>query len=311
MAGKEKSTDNSKRPIIIKKIKKGGGGGHHGGAWKVAYADFVTAMMAFFLLLWLITQVPQEKLTGIADYFTPTVGVRENSGADLQGSIGNQDIGMKDKPASAPGVVFGAPPTEGPLVKAPEANDVIEVDNDDADKLNLSETEAEKIESELEKKRFEDVRAEIENAVQQDANLAAFKQNLKIDQTEEGLRIQITDLEGVSMFELGSSNLRGEVQPLLAKLTDIISKVDNKVAIIGHTDSKAYKGVRTNWDLSSERANASRAFLTSSGLEDNRIFRIEGRADKEHFDENPESPKNRRISIILLKKSITEKSLVD
>jgi len=313
MAGKDKGADSGKRPIIIKKIKKGGGGGHHGGAWKVAYADFVTAMMAFFLLLWLITQVPKEKLTGIADYFEPTVGLKANAGADLQGSVGNQDAGMKDKPASAPGVVFGAPPTDGPLVKAPEANDEIEVDNDDADQLNLTMSEAEKVAAELEKKKFEEVKAEIEESLDKDANLAPFKQNLKIDQTEEGLRIQITDLEGVSMFEVGSSKLVEDVRPLLSTLTDIIEKVDNKVAIIGHTDSKLYKGANgyTNWELSADRANASRRFLHDNGLPDDRVYRTEGRADKEHFDPDPESPKNRRISIILLKKSITEKRIQD
>ncbi len=301
MSGKDKG----KKPIIIKKIKKGGGGGHHGGAWKVAYADFVTAMMAFFLLLWLITQVPKEKLVGISDYFQPTVGIRDNAGQDLQGSVGNQEDGIQTKPASAPGVVYGAPPTIGPAVQAPQAPEV-EIE-DEGDEIRLSQNEAEAVEAELEKKRFESIKSEIEKAVDSDASLSEFKQNLKIDQTQEGLRIQITDLEGMSMFELGSSNLRPDVQPLLAKLTDIITKVDNKIAVIGHTDSKAYKGVRTNWDLSAERANASRQFLTTRGLPDDRVYRVEGRADKEHFDKDPDSPKNRRISIILLKKSITER----
>jgi chemotaxis protein MotB len=249
--------------------------------------------------------VPQEKLVGISDYFQPTIGIRDNAGQDLKGSVGNQDDGIQIKPASAPGVVYGAPPSIDPAVQAPQAPDV-EIE-DDGDEIRLSQTEAEAVEAELEKKRFESIKNEIERAVESDASLAEFKQNLKIDQTQEGLRIQITDLEGMSMFELGSSTLRADVQPLMAKLTDIITKVDNKIAIIGHTDSKAYKGVRTNWDLSAERANASRQFLTTKGLSDNRIYRIEGRADKEHFDIDPDSPKNRRISIILLKKSITSR----
>ena len=296
--------DTGKRPIVIKRIKKVSGGGHHGGAWKVAYADFVTAMMAFFLLLWLISQVPKEKLVGISDYFQPTIGIRDHAGQDLKGSVGNQDVGTESKPASTPGVVYGAPPTVGPTVKVPETPDIDTPD--DSDQVKLSRSEAEAVEGELEKKRFEDVKKEIEKAVDSNANLAEFKQNLKIDQTEEGLRIQITDLDGMSMFEVGSSNLRKDVQPLMAKLTEIIDKVDNKVAIIGHTDSRGYKNGRTNWDLSAERANASRAFLSQNGLKDDRIYRIEGRADKEHFDKDPDSPKNRRISIILLKKSITQ-----
>lgn len=306
MAGKDESKKDKKRPIIVKRITKTAGG-HHGGAWKVAYADFVTAMMAFFLLLWLITQVPKEKLVGISDYFAPTVGVRDNAGQDLKGSVGNQDNGIQEKPASKPGVVFGAPPSEGQVVKPPETD--LEVNPDeDADQIRLSRTEAEAVATELEKKKFDEVKTEIEKAVNDDAALTEFKQNLKIDQTEEGLRIQITDLEGMSMFEVGSQKLREDVKPLLIKLSEIIRKVDNKIAVIGHTDSLSYKAPNgyTNWELSADRANASRRFLIDSGLEDTRIYRVEGRADKEHFDKDPDSAKNRRISIILLKKSITD-----
>ena len=302
MAGK----DPNKRPIIIKRIKKVGGG-HHGGAWKVAYADFVTAMMAFFLLLWLLAQTPKETLKSLAEYFQPTVGLKGQVGKNEDGSAGSDSIGVKEDAANKPAIIYGAAPEEGPLQQAPQANDVEINDDADADQVRLSRETAEAVEAELEKKQFEEVAEEIKKAVEDNPDLREFKQNLKIDQTQEGLRIQITDLEGMSMFEVGSNRLTEDTKPLLGKLSEIIQKVNNKVAVIGHTDSKQYKAMNgyTNWDLSAERANASRKLLTETGLDDKRLFRVEGRADKEHFDPaDPESPKNRRISIILLKKSI-------
>ena len=130
---------------------------------------------------------------------------------------------------------------------------------------------------------------------------------MKVTQTQEGLQIEITDLGDVSMFEVGSSNLKAEIKPLLAKVSETVAKVDNKVSIIGHTDSLGYKGAKgySNWELSADRANASRRFLTDSGLGGDRIFKVEGKADKEHLvKDDPASAQNRRISIILLKKSI-------
>ncbi len=303
-----KDADNSKkRPIIIKRIKKGGGG-HHGGAWKVAYADFVTAMMAFFLLLWLLNQVPQEKLKGLSDYFTPTVGIKGMIGQNEKGMSGDVDAGPKMKSGGTPSVVFGAPPTTGDVAKAPET-DIMDVGDYYQEKLQVTESKAEEISSELEKKKFERIQDEINKAIEDSPELKEFKKNMQVTQTQEGLQIEVTDLEGVSMFELGSSSLKTEIQPLLAKVTEVIRKTDNKVAIVGHTDSLSYSGKRdySNWELSSDRANASRRFLEASGLDDGRIYRVEGKADKDHFDEkDPISPRNRRISIILLKKSITD-----
>ena len=307
MAEKDKK-DAGKRPIIIKKVKRYGGG-HHGGAWKVAYADFVTAMMAFFLLLWLITQVPKENLQGLADYFTPTVGIKGQVGSNEHGATGDIDVGIKSKAAGMPAVLFGAPPTTGPIVKTPETDIIHDADYDDvsAQPTQVTETKAQEIAKELEKKNFEKVQKELEQAIENSPELKNFKNNIQIKQTNEGLQIEITDLEGMSMFEVGSTNLNLMVQPLLAKVSDAIKKTDNKVAIVGHTDSLSYSGAREygNWELSSDRANASRRFLVNTGLDEKRVFRVEGKADTEHFDpKQPESPRNRRISIILLKKSI-------
>jgi chemotaxis protein MotB len=301
--------DPNKRPIIIKKVKKVSGGGHHGGAWKVAYADFVTAMMAFFLLLWLIAQVPKEKLKGIAEYFTPTVGVKGQVGKQENGATGDIAIGVKDEAAGAPAVVFGAPPTTGAVVKAPET-DIVQ-DSEDYDQrmgeLKVTEKTAEAIAAELEKKKFDEVQQELKDAIEKNPELKEFKDNLQIKQTQEGLQIEITDLEGISMFERGGTTLNVDVQPLLAKVADIVRKTDNKIAIVGHTDAVAYGSGReySNWELSSDRANASRRFLTETGLDEKRIFRVEGKADKDSFNpDDPEAAQNRRISIILLKKSI-------
>ncbi len=296
--------DPNKRPIIIKKVKKVAGG-HHGGAWKVAYADFVTAMMAFFLLLWLLAQAPKEKLVGLADYFTPTVGLKDKAGSGMKGAPGNIDIGIKTKAASTPSVMQGAPATEGEVAKAPESDD--EKDRDNPDKIEITKADAEEIAQKLEKEKFEEVKKELTDAIEKTPELKEFKNNLQIKQTAEGLQIEITDLGNISMFEVGSSNLKAEIKPLLAKVSETITKVDNKVSIIGHTDSLGYKGNNgySNWELSSDRANASRRFLTDSGLNSERIFKVEGKADRDHLvKEDPNSAQNRRISIILLKKSI-------
>ncbi len=298
------SKDPNKRPIIIKKVKKISGG-HHGGAWKVAYADFVTAMMAFFLLLWLLAQAPKEKLKGLADYFTPTVGIQAKSGVQLKGASADVDNGIKTKPGAMPSVMPGAPPTTGDTPKAPESDEDKEADFDSKPQLNL--TQAEAAEADLEKKRFEQIKKELNDAMEKDPTLKAFKDNLKIKETPEGLQIEITDLDGVSMFEIGSPKLRAETQPLLTKVSQAIQKVDNKVAIIGHTDALSYKNNNgySNWELSADRANASRRFLTGTGLDEKRISKVEGKANRDPLDkEKPDAAQNRRISIILLKKSI-------
>jgi chemotaxis protein MotB len=302
MAGK----DLNKRPIIIKRVKKVAGG-HHGGAWKVAYADFVTAMMAFFLLLWLLAQAPKEKLVGLADYFTPTVGINGKVGSQEKGAQGDIDVGIKQRAAGAPAVIYGAPPTTGDIKQAPETNIIDKGENTEQTAITVTENKAEQIAQELEKKKFDEINQELQQAIEKNPELSDFKNNIQVKQTQEGLQIEITDLEGISMFERGGTTLNIDIQPLLAKVADVVRKTDNKVAIVGHTDGISYGGKRdySNWELSTDRANASRRFLTETGLDENRIFRVEGKADQEHFDkEHPEAPQNRRISIILLKKSI-------
>lgn len=333
----------SDKPIIIKKIKKVSGGGHHGGAWKVAYADFVTAMMAFFLLLWLLQSTPTEKLTGIADYFTPTAGLKGKVGDTGRGGQGRSEDGIMKDGGSTPSLVYGAPDNSGDIAKVAETNKETEREFEGAEfeappdfetptdgankkenkankadaqtkiaekkdnKIEVSENDAEKIEQALEQKRFDDIAKNLQEQISKSPELASFAQNLKVDQTEQGLRIQITDLDGVSMFKSGAADLNIEVEPLLAKVSEVIQGVDNKIAIIGHTDSVPYSGKDnyTNWELSADRANASRRFLLDAGVEPTRIYKIEGMADRFHLDgQHPESPENRRISIIIMKKSV-------
>lgn len=327
-------SDNN-RPIVIKKIKKVSGGGHHGGAWKVAYADFVTAMMAFFLLLWLVGQVPSEKLSGLADHFTPTTGLKGKVGDTGKGGQGSGEEGRLKDGGSTPGIVYGAPDTDGELAKLAETNKETEdeyegsefeeeptfetptnfdkqeaqpvIVDESEEKLEISENDAEKIEEALEKKRFDELAKELQKQIKDTPELAEFVDNLKIDQTEEGLRIQITDLEGVSMFKSGATEINIDTEPLLAKVSELLQSVDNKVSIIGHTDSVPFVGREnySNWELSADRANASRRFLMQTGIEPKRIFKVEGMADSFHFKpEAPKDPENRRISIIILKKSI-------
>ena len=287
--------DDEKAPIIIKKIKKGGGG-HHGGAWKVAYADFVTAMMAFFLLLWLLNVTTDEQKALISSYFSPTdprVSTSlSGSGGVMSGTTISKDGAMTDN--------------KMPLVAHPGS---LSSENKSETLKNASEKE---LKEELEKRdseRFRSAEEKLRQAIETQPELKALAQNLLIDQTPEGLRIQIVDQEGKPMFPLGKTEPLPEAKLLLKLVTKIIMDMPNMISIRGHTDSKPYgKGAKyTNWELSADRANASRRYMLTSGLDIKRIENIMGKADREHLvKDKPNSPKNRRISIILLKETIVK-----
>ncbi len=274
--------------IIIKKIKKGGGHGHHGGAWKVAYADFVTAMMAFFLLLWLLNATPSESLRGIADYFSPTSGVKDAKGIGFYGGKSPVEDGTSREEKFKPGIAYGIPET-GPLSKAP---------SEDKD-ISKSEIEAEQT-------KFKELEDQLKEAISKSSELDDLKNNIKIDQTKEGLRIQLVDQDKVSMFALGSTELESDAKKILAKVAEALKTVPNNISITGHTDSKPFNRANyNNWDLSTDRANSSRRFIESTGIPQSRIGYVAGKADKEHFDpQKPESSINRRISIVLLYKYV-------
>ena len=266
------------QPIIIKKIKKGGHG-HHGGAWKVAYADFVTAMMAFFLLLWLLNVTTKTQKTGIADYFTPTTGVKDAKGIGFRGGEASNP-GNSKSDLSQPGIIFGAPPTG---------------------------SETQESEEKKEAEYFARAESEIKREFTEDPELNELKNHLIIDMTPEGLRIQIIDQNNRSMFRPGSAALEEVMRRILAKVTEVIVKIPNKLSIAGHTDASAYPAgaTYTNWELSADRANASRRFMLSNKMPEARIFKVAGMASKELLDvADPSSVNNRRISIVLLKKSL-------
>ncbi|MDX2223426.1 MAG: flagellar motor protein MotB [Rhodospirillaceae bacterium] len=278
---------------IIKRIKKGGEG-HHGGAWKVAYADFVTAMMAFFLLLWLLNAVTEEQLNGIADYFTPIAASTRESGAG--GMLGGQTLGegaSQSRTGSASAVVL-PPPSIGAGGE----------DNSDPAEGSIDQEELERAFEAREQRQFEQAATELKKAISGIPELAPLASSLLIDNTPEGLRIQIIDQDRVDMFAPGSANLYPRAKQLLAQIALVIKKMPNKISITGHTDPSGYVDPTgyTNWELSSDRALATRRALLEGTLEDNQITKVTGASDREPLDPSqPRSPRNRRVSIVLLK----------
>lgn len=268
--------------IVIKKIKKGGHG-HHGGAWKVAYADFVTAMMAFFLLLWLLASTSEGQKKAIADYFTPTVGLKDEMGIGFEGGTSPSEDGTNKSDLAPPGLVPGQV-QQGPTPDVPKEA-LIESDN--------------------EGKLFEKAEQEMKQAIESDPNLRKFSENIRMEQTPEGLKLEMIDDDKHPMFLPGSVSLSDFGQKILSAMTPLIKKMPNLISITGHTDSTPLgKLGYTNWELSSDRANSARRFLIGQGLHERRIGKIVGRADQElKLPEVPSSPRNRRIEIILLKGS--------
>lgn len=298
--------------IIIKRRKKAHHDAHHGGAWKVAYADFVTAMMAFFLLLWLLNATTEEQRRGISDYFSPASVARTSSGAG--GVLGGQTMarnGVNRSEGSImavpmPGIPTDIDPTEEYDGESPGAGG-----EEDAQGRKQAETLSQEDENKLlakrEEERFEEAADELRKAIQSEPELAKLAESLLIDRTPEGLRIQIVDQDKYSMFPLGSAAMYDHTRRLLAEVAKIIAKLPNHIAVSGHTDSTPYSrsSSYSNWELSTDRALASRRALLDAGLTDDRITRVIGKADKEQLIPNePNSPRNRRLSIVLLKESV-------
>ncbi len=277
--------DEKKAPIIIKKIS-GEHHGHHGGAWKVAYADFVTAMMAFFLLLWLLNSIPAEKLQGIAQYFEPTVGISGSKGIGFQGGKAKSNEGTSNYDQQQ-GVKYGVL-SVGEIVSSPQVGEVVSTE-------------------ETENERFELVEGELKKAILEDKNLESFQDSIKFEITPEGLVIKITDQDKYPMFKPASAELETYTKNILNKVSQLIKYSPNFIAISGHTDSDTSNLSEKygNWELSTDRALNTRRYLISQGIAKEQIARIIGKADVEPEDpSNPNSPRNRRITITLLRKSI-------
>jgi chemotaxis protein MotB len=298
-------------PIIVIKKKVVGGHGHHGGAWKVAYADFVTAMMAFFLLLWLLNVTTSQQKQAIANYFDPTSVSDSTSGSG--GIMGGQSM-------MSPGAQVSDSKPVGVSIPLPgdPATDDGKADKNNPDKSTAPQDNAGTVKTEsdaadeaakaaaakVEEKNFKEVEASIKQAIQSIPELKPLAQNLIIDQTPEGLRIQLVDQDGSSMFPSGSNEMGDKPKKLMALVAQIVEKLPNQITIRGHTDSTPYHTAKgyTNWDLSADRANASRRALVEAGLDPAKIASVTGKADRDPlFPENPAAPENRRISIILLR----------
>jgi chemotaxis protein MotB len=286
MADAKKDSKDDKRPII-KKIKKVQGGGHHGGAWKVAYADFVTAMMAFFLLLWLLSTSSKATLDGIAEFFTPTIGITGSQGIGFKGGASATATGTAKSTMAPPGVVTGANPS-GAVSRAPDQQSPAEGEQED----NLFRRGGESVQQML----------------VQDPELQDYHDNVSVEMTPEGLKIDLMDSEKYPMFEPARANLTAHGEKLLARMLPIIRRMPNYMSITGHTDGSPAEAGNptgyTNWELSADRANAARRFLMREGMEPERAKKVVGMADTELLmPSEPRSPRNRRISIVMLRGS--------
>jgi chemotaxis protein MotB len=285
--------------IIIKKIKKGGGHGHHGGAWKVAYADFVTAMMAFFLLMWLINTTSPEQKRGIADYFAPASVSRTTSGSGgLLDGTGFQQGGNKSGGAVA--VVVKATPQDKTVKAEPAAPTTPAETRPSAEDIETAEASA------SEEKEFESAEMSLRQAMQDMPDLAELSKQILIDITPEGLRLQLIDQEGRPMFAPGSAEPTDRVKRLLQEVSKVVQRLSNRITISGHTDSGHFEGANgySNWELSSDRANASRKLLMQNGVVPDRIYQVSGKAGSEPLlPEDPYASANRRITIVLLREA--------
>jgi chemotaxis protein MotB len=282
--------DLAQRPIVIKRVKKVAGG-HHGGAWKIAYADFVTAMMAFFLLMWLLGSTSKNQLEGISEYFKTPLKVAFMGGS----SVGDRNSVIKgggtDLTSQQKGQV-----KKGDIIKDDPTNKSIRI-----------------IKEKAELERLEVLKKKIEDAIEANPQLRKFTDQLLLDITSEGLRIQIVDEQNRPMFALGKAELQPYTKAILREIGLMLNDVSNKISLSGHTDAKPFpfgdKGY-SNWELSADRANASRRELIVGGMDPNKMLQVVGLSSAVLYDKaDPLNPINRRISIVVLNEK-SEKSIM-
>ncbi len=279
------------QPIIVKRVKKGGHAAH-GGAWKIAYADFVTAMMAFFLLMWLLGSTSKGDLNGIADYFSSPAKISLLGGDGTGNSDSILPGGGRDLSRSAGQVDGGDAERAAKLIGAQMARD------------ELAKQDAKRIDA-LEKK--------ITEMVASHPALMEFGNQIKLEQTPEGLQIQLVDAQNRPMFDVGSAVVKPYMRDILREIGGVLVDVENRISLAGHTDAVPYgTGDRgySNWELSADRANASRRELVIGGLPDSKMLRVEGLASSRLMvPEDPNAPANRRISILILTKEAERRLL--
>ncbi|ARJ41847.1 hypothetical protein B1H58_07290 [Pantoea alhagi] len=267
----------NKHPVIIVRKRKKQGHGHHGGSWKIAYADFMTAMMAFFLVMWLITSTSPQQRQQIAEYFQTPLKVALSQG---------------NQPSLSESVIPGG------------GSDVVH---------KTGEVKRSTPRDSADLKRLKRARDRLQNMIKTDPRLNNFQSNLRMQLTENGLLIQIIDSQDRPMFKLGSKELEGYLRGIFETLVPVINQLPNRISLTGHTDSLPYAHGDTgysNWELSADRANASRRALIAAGLAANKFLRVVGTADSMVLDNTqPHNPINRRISILVLSQD-KEKSLI-
>lgn len=279
------------QPVIIKKVKKGGHA-HHGGAWKLAYADFVTAMMAFFLLMWLLASTTEETRKGIAEYFQDPYKASLMGGEGMGERTSLMEGGGSDTTSQDQGQVDKG--------KTPEIKD-------------MSPEEIKRQAEEIEKKQLENLKEKIQSKIDENPELNEFKEQIKLEITPEGLRIQIIDDKNRPMYKLASAKTEPHIQLILKALAPVINELPNKVSLNGHTDGRPFpanqKGY-TNWELSSDRANAARYELNQGGLAEDKILRVVGLSSSIPYNPtDPLDPMNRRISVIVMNKKTEQQIL--
>jgi len=286
-------SDDSQQPIIVKRIKKGGGAAH-GGAWKIAYADFVTAMMAFFLLMWLLGSTTSGDLKGIADYFSTPLKVAMQGGAGAGDSSSLVQGGGKDLTRAHGQVKDGETPVKHKS-------------------YNLAALKAEQ--EKQEKAKLGELKEKIEKAIDGNAGLRQYRNQLILDITSEGLRIQIVDEQNRPMFDLSSPEVKPYMRDILREIGRALNDVENRIALSGHTDAQPFAGgnkAAGNWELSASRANASRRELIAGGMAEAKVMRVVGLASTLLYDKKDAyNPINRRISIVVLNKKTEEAILND
>ncbi len=277
------------QPIIIKRVKKGGHAAH-GGAWKIAYADFVTAMMAFFLLMWLLGSTTEGDRKGISDYFNAPLMVALFGGPGSGGANSILDGGGDDLVKSVGEQARGSEEVKTREIAAAVARE----DRAKQDKI-----------------RLENLRAKIENLINTNPKLNEYKDQIKLEAVVDGLHIQIVDEQNRPMFDVGSALVKPYMRDILREIGTALNDVENRVALAGHTDAVPYgNGVRgySNWELSADRANASRRELVAAGMPEDKLLRVLGlAASTPLLPDDPRSPLNRRISIIVMTREAEER----
>jgi chemotaxis protein MotB len=284
--------DRKVRPIVVKRIRKVSHGGHHGGAWKIAYADFVTAMMAFFLLMWLLGSTTSGDLQGISEYFRTPLKVA------LMGGSGSGDSSS---------VIKGGGTELTRTIGAERRGDVEAPQK----KVNLQALRAEL--RRVEGQRLSRLKSQVEAMIRLNPKLSEMSAQIRLDLTVDGLRIQIIDEQSRPMFDLGGAAVKDYMRELLREMGSLLNSVENRVSLSGHTDSAPYgSGQRgySNWELSADRANASRRELVAGGMNESKVLRVVGLGPSVMLDAaSPRSPMNRRIMIEVLNREAEERIL--